>query len=199
MAFIITTLSWSCSFDISRGVKMEKEPIIGEKIWLKSFKKEDMGLMAKWHNDPEIMRLFAITKESTEEYWQKWLEKCEASPNVVYFGIAKKGENELIGYVHLDGIMWNHRLCRDIGILIGEKSEWTKGYGTEAMKLMIDHAFNTLGLHRLELMTFPFNRRGLRVWEKCGFKKEGLMRKARLSEGDWHDIIFFGLLEDDGG
>lgn len=176
---------------------MKNESIQGEKIWLRPFEEEDMKLMAKWHNDQEIMTLFAITKETSEEYWQKWLERSVASPNVVYFGIAKKGGNELIGYVHLDGIMWNHRLCRDIGILIGEKGEWSKGYGTEAMKLMIYHAFNTLGLHRLELMTFPFNKRGLKVWKKCGFKKEGVMRKARLSEGRWHDIIFFGLLEDE--
>lgn len=176
---------------------MEKGPIQGEKVWLRPFEKEDMALMSKWHNDPEIKKLFAITTETSEDYWLKWLERCENNPNVVYYGIAKKGENKLMGYVHLDGIMWGHKLCRDIGILIGEKEEWSKGYGTEAMKLMIDHAFNTLNLHRLELMTLSFNERGLRVWEKCGFKKEGLMRKARLSEGKWHDIIFFGLLEDE--
>lgn len=176
---------------------MNSPIIVGEKVYLRPLERGDMGLVTKWHNDPEIMRLFAFTKPTSEEYWLDWYDRMVNNPNVKYFGVAKKGNDELIGYVHLEQIYWAHKLCRDIGILIGEKGEWSKGYGTEAMRLLIDHAFNKLGLHRLELMTFPFNERGLRVWDKLGFKKEGIMRKSRYVDGEWHDLIFMALLDEE--
>jgi RimJ/RimL family protein N-acetyltransferase len=176
---------------------MKNKTISGEKINLRPLLKSDMKLMQKWHNDKEIMRLFAITRSTNEDYWLSSFERMVKDKSILFFGITLKEDNRLIGYVHLEHIIWSHRLCRDTGILIGEKEEWSKGYGTEAMRLLIKYAFEELGLHRLELMTFTFNKRGLRVWEKCGFKKEGIMRKARLSDGEWHDLIFFSLLEDE--
>jgi len=145
----------------------------------------------------EIMALAALTRTESEEYWADWLDKKLASPDAIYFGIVKKGDDRLIGQVHLEQINWSHRLCRKIGIIIGEKDEWSKGFGTEAMELMIRYAFKELGMHRLELMTFDFNKRGMRVWEKCGFKQEGVMRRARLSNGEWRDIGVYSLFEDD--
>jgi RimJ/RimL family protein N-acetyltransferase len=176
---------------------MKNKTISGEKINLRPLLKSNMKLMQKWHNDKEIMRLFAITRSTNEDYWLSSFERMVKDKSILFFGITLKEDNRLIGYVHLEHIIWSHRLCRDTGILIGEKEEWSKGYGTEAMRLLIKYAFEDLGLHRLELMTFDFNRRGMRVWEKCGFKKEGIMRKARLSDGEWHDLIFFSLLEDE--
>lgn len=174
-----------------------KSRINGKKIYLRPLWKKDMKLFAKWNNDPEIMKLMAFTKSTTEKYWRKWFEKVVKAPDAIYFGIVKKADDKPIGFVHLEQIMWVHKLSRDVGISIGEKGEWSKGYGTEAMQLLIEYAFNVLDLHRLELMTFTYNKRGLRVWEKCGFKKEGVMRKARLVDGKWQDVIFLALLKDE--
>jgi RimJ/RimL family protein N-acetyltransferase len=171
--------------------------IAGDKVCLRALGKKDIKPITKWHNDPEIMRLMAITRPTLEGYWLNWFDRITNSPNVVYFGIVKKDDSRLIGYVHLEDIMWHHKLCRDTGMAIGEKEEWSKGYGTEAMKLLIDYALSELGLHRLELMTFAFNERAQRVWEKCGFEKEGVMRKARLVNGEWHDVIFLAILKDE--
>jgi RimJ/RimL family protein N-acetyltransferase len=176
---------------------MENHLITGEKIYLRSFEKNDMKLICKWHNDDEIMTLFALSEKKPEGFWFNWFEKIEKDPSIIYFGLVKKSDDKLIGYVHLEGISWQHKLCRDIGILIGEKDEWSKGFGTEGMNLMIRYAFKDLGLHRLELMTFPFNKRGLAVWKKCGFTKEGIMRNARFVNGKWQDVIFMSLLEDE--
>jgi RimJ/RimL family protein N-acetyltransferase len=176
---------------------MKKQRIMGDKIYLRPLEKKEMILISRWHNDDEIMTLFAISEKKPEEYWLNWFERIENDPTIIYFGIVKKSDEKLIGYVHLEGISWPHKLCRDIGILIGEKDQWSKGFGTEAMKLMIKHSFKDLGLHRLELMTFPFNKRGLKVWDKCGFTQEGIMRKARLVKGEWHDLIFMSLLKDE--
>jgi RimJ/RimL family protein N-acetyltransferase len=174
---------------------MEKS-IMGERICLKPLKKKDMKSMAKWHNDPEIMKYIAFTKILSIDYWLDWFEKMISNQNSLYFGITKNDDNQLIGYIHLEQILWDHKLCKDIGIVIGEKNEWDKGYGTEAMNLLIDFAFNKLDLHRLELLTLDFNKRGMNVWEKCGFKVEGIMKKARIVNGKWHDVIFMALLND---
>ena len=176
---------------------MIKQIISGNMVTLRPLSDDDIKLISKWHNDKEIMTLFALTKTTTEEYWLEWFKKIKKDPNVIYFGIVKKEDDKIIGYVHLEQIYWQHKLCRDIGILIGEKDEWSKGYGTEAMHLMITYAFEELDLHRLELMTFDFNKRGLQLWYKCGFKKEGIMRKARFVNSEWHDVIFMALLEEE--
>jgi RimJ/RimL family protein N-acetyltransferase len=176
---------------------MIKQKINGEKIYLRPLEKNEMKLICKWHNDDEVMTLFAITKKTKEKYWLDWFKKINRDPNTIYFGIVKKNDDKFIGYVNIEQIYWNHKLCRDTGILIGEKEEWSKGYGTEAMHLIIKYAIEELGLHRLELMTFVFNKRGMRVWDKCGFKKEGIMRRARFVNGEWHDVIFMALLEDE--
>lgn len=171
--------------------------IQGKNIYLRPLEMGDAASIARWHNDKELMALFALTKAGPEEYWSAWIKKGMQNPNAVYFGIVKKGDDRLIGHIHLEEIYWSHKLCRDLGIMIGEKGEWSKGYGTEAMGLIMRYAFEELGMHRLELMTFDFNSRGMRVWEKCGFRREGVMRKARLANGEWRDLIFYALLEDE--
>jgi len=178
-------------------MELNGKVIQGKTIYLRPLDKADVGSITRWHSDAEIMALFALTKTGSEEYWSGWLQKIHQSQNAIYFGIVKKDGDRLIGYVHLEEIHRSHKLSRDTGILIGEKAEWSKGYGTEAMELLMRYAFEELGLHRLELMTFDFNKRGMRVWEKCGFKKEGVMRKARLANGEWRDLISFALLEDE--
>jgi RimJ/RimL family protein N-acetyltransferase len=169
----------------------------GKNIHLRTLEKQDSKSLAKWHSDPEIMSLAAFTAIHTKQYWSSWLEQKLSSPDALYFGIVKSADNRLIGQIHLEQMNWPHRLCREVGLIIGEKGEWSKGYGTEALELLIKYAFEELGLHRLELMTFDFNRRGIRVWEKCGFRLEGAMRSARLSGGEWRDLLFYALLEDE--
>jgi len=178
-------------------MELKAKVLSGRNIYLRPLDRADVGSITRWHNDREIMDLFALTRAGPQEYWAEWLERKLQSPNAIYFGIVKKSDDRLIGHVHLEEIYWSHKLCRDLGIIIGEKDEWSKGYGTEAMGLIMRFAFEELGMHRLELMTFDFNERGKRVWAKCGFKQEGVMRKARLANGEWRDLIFYALLEDE--
>ena len=178
-------------------MELKGKVIQGKNVYLRPLEISDVKSIARWHNDNEIMALFALTRTWSEEYWSEWLEKRLRSQNAVYFGIVKKTDDRLIGHIHLEEIYWSHRLCRDLGILIGEKEEWSRGYGTEAMELLMRYAFEELGLHRLELMTFDFNERGMRVWAKCGFRQEGVMRRARLANGEWRDLIFYALLEEE--
>jgi RimJ/RimL family protein N-acetyltransferase len=82
-------------------------------------------------------------------------------------------------------------------ITIGEKDMWGRGYGTEATRLMIDHAFGSLGLHRIGLTVFSFNERAIRSYRSCGFVVEGRAREAIWREGRWWDEISMSILDSD--
>ena len=82
-------------------------------------------------------------------------------------------------------------------ITIGEKDAWGQGYGTEATQLMLDHAFGTLGLHRVALFVFEFNERAIRAYRRCGFVVEGRSRESIWRDGRWWDELAMSVLESD--
>jgi RimJ/RimL family protein N-acetyltransferase len=82
-------------------------------------------------------------------------------------------------------------------ITIGEKDAWGRGYGTEATRLMLDHAFGALGLHRIALFVFEFNERAVRTYRRCGFVVEGRARESIFRDGRWWDELAMSVLESD--
>ena len=82
-------------------------------------------------------------------------------------------------------------------ITIGEADAWGRGMGTEATQLMVDHAFGTLGLHRIALYVFEFNVRAIRAYQRCGFVVEGRSRESIWRDGRWWDEIAMSILESD--
>ena len=82
-------------------------------------------------------------------------------------------------------------------ITIGEKDAWGQGYGSEATRLMLDHAFGELGLHRVALFVFEFNERAIRTYRRCGFVIEGRSRESIFRDGRWWDELAMSVLEAD--
>lgn len=78
--------------------------------------------------------------------------------------------------------------------MLGEKAWWNKGYGTEAMRLMLRHGFETLNLHRIWLQVYANNQRGLRAYEKAGFQHEGIYREGHYQAGKYHDVFLMSVL-----
>lgn len=101
-----------------------------------------------------------------------------------------------IGNIGLHRIDWVNRVAK-LGIVIGERDYWGRGYGTEAVRTMLRYAFRELGLNRVELEVFAFNARALRCYEKTGFRREGVRRKALFRDGKYHDIILMGILREE--
>ena len=85
----------------------------------------------------------------------------------------------------------------EIGIVVGEKSEWSKGLGTDTVRLVLCYAFQELGLNRVELTTDEDNARAIRCYEKVGFKPEGRLRQDRFQEGRYVDTVIMGLLREE--
>jgi RimJ/RimL family protein N-acetyltransferase len=102
-------------------------------------------------------------------------------------------DDRLIGDTGLDGVRWSHGDAF-VGIGLGERQYWNKGYGTDAMRIILRFAFTELNLHRLTLNVFEYNRRAMRSYEKAGFAVEGRQRGWIHRDGNRYDLIYMGLL-----
>jgi RimJ/RimL family protein N-acetyltransferase len=102
----------------------------------------------------------------------------------------------LIGEIRLEGLeQVDRRATLAVGIL--DPAALGNGYGTEAIRLVLAHAFGPMGLHRIDLRVLAYNERAIRCYEKCGFVIEGRERESALVDGAWHDDVMMGILATD--
>jgi RimJ/RimL family protein N-acetyltransferase len=127
---------------------------------------------------------------------QTWIEKNLENKTGYSFAIRTLADDRLIGSIELDGIQWVQG-DTFVGISIGEKDCWGKGYGTDAMHVILRFAFLELNLHRVSLDVFDYNPRAIRSYEKAGFVHEGRLRQFLNKEGQRYDLIFMGILRDE--
>jgi RimJ/RimL family protein N-acetyltransferase len=128
---------------------------------------------------------------------EQFLDKATTSaldPNSKVFAIETLAERKYIGGIDLQAIDWLDRHA-GIGIVIGDSAFRGKGYGTDAMRVIMRMGFDKMGLHRLWLRVYDFNLAGIRCYEKCGFKREGTLRHDRFIDGEYHDTIVMAILE----
>ncbi len=160
----------------------------------------DAELFARWGGDSEFMRLLDMdivtprSVQKTKEEMQKWME--DERPNDFSFMIRTLADDRLIGTIGLDGVRWSHG-DTFVGIGIGDREYWDKGYGTDAMRVILRYAFTELNLHRVSLDVFEYNPRAVRSYEKVGFVVEGQVRGALHRDGRRWDEIFMGILREE--
>jgi RimJ/RimL family protein N-acetyltransferase len=173
----------------------------GERLRLVAMEPEkDAPLMNKWRRDTEYARLLdsdpvRLFNTAQNKEWLEKMQKTEAFEGIEFM-IHTLEDDKPIGFVGLDGISW-HNGVSWVGIGIGERDYWNKGYGTEAMHLLARYAFEELGLHRLSLNVFSYNTRAIRAYEKVGYKIEGRVPEALHRDGQRWDVVFMGLLRED--
>lgn len=168
----------------------------GERIYLRPLQKSDYQDFCLWYSDNEVTKFLGMKPLSKDEA-RSLFNRSLKDPNGVYFGVTIKAQGTIIGYVFLAEIMRSHRVAREFGIVIGDKTMWGQGYGSEATKLMLQYGFKHLKLHRIELIVLDFNKRAQHLYQKLGFVKEGIQREARLVDGKWHDVILMRMLRKD--
>lgn len=162
--------------------------------------KELVDAVSLWNLDSEYQRLSTLApailfsaKKLTE-----WIEKDQAQdpPPFYYFGIRSLDDDRLLGSCGLDGQNFPHGEAF-VGIGIGGRELWGKGYGTDAMMVILRYGFQELNLRRISLTTSGFNPRAIRSYEKAGFVHEGNIREAILREGQRWDMVHMGILRDE--
>lgn len=155
-------------------------------------------LESQWSADSEYSRLldWDPARRVSVKNFQKYIEKRYENEGVYAFTIRTLDGDRVIGGIGLDGIRWTHRDCF-VGIGLGDREFWGKGFGTDAMKIILRYAFTELNLHRVTLDVFEYNQRGVRSYEKAGFVFEGRQRGLILREGRRWDVIYMGVLRED--
>lgn len=162
--------------------------------------KELAEAAACWNRDSEYQRLSMvepanqISVRKLTEWTERDQEKDPAS--FYYFGIRTLEGDRLVGSCGLDGHVFPHGEGF-VGIGIGERELWSKGYGTDGMILILRYAFLELNLRRVALSTSEFNPRAIRSYEKAGFTHEGRVRGCIQREGRHWDMLFMGILRDE--
>ncbi len=171
--------------------------IYGERIRLRAMTREDLPLFVDWLNDPEViqglMHYQPISIEDEERWFEGMLQTpLDEHPLMIEIPSETRGW-EPIGNCSLMKIDWRIRQA-EFGIVIGAKQHWNKGYGTEALRLLLRHGFGTLNLNRVYLRVYENNPRAIRAYEKAGLQVEGRLRQGHYYQGQYVDVILMSIL-----
>ncbi|MDX2077536.1 MAG: GNAT family protein [bacterium] len=167
----------------------------GARIHLAAIRQDDLATYNKWYTNTEFRRLLSAraVRLSTLESQAEWLKNIAKDEKTYYFGIRSRDDDHLLGNCHIE-IESQPSRHGWVSIYIGEPDDWGKGYGTEAMGVLVRFGFMELNLHRISLNVFSYNERGMKSYEKVGFVHEGTTREALYRDGTYHDIHVMGIL-----
>jgi RimJ/RimL family protein N-acetyltransferase len=170
-----------------------------ESIYLRALDFDDLERTYKWHNDIVLWELlmtpFRYVSRASEEEWLR--KKQSYSNDEVNLAICLTDNSQHIGNIYLREINWIARQGHLAGVLIGDPEHRSKGYGTAALRLLIEHAFGDLGLRRMYGYALEEHQSSIRMMEKCGFVVEGKLRKHAFKAGKFKDVVIMGLCAED--
>jgi ribosomal-protein-alanine N-acetyltransferase len=188
----------------------EPPPLRGELVVLRQpIVEEDLAARLEVPADPELHRMYGGSGEPEPvlaEATRAWLAGFAAQElsRVRKFVIAAliwpdgrpvgSPEGRLVGHVRLTVFSWHDRNAR-LALGIFDRRFWGRGYGTEAIRLVLRYAFDDLRLHRVDLLVIEYNARAIRAYEKCGFVREGVARESALVDGVWRSDVMMSILE----
>ena len=170
--------------------------IYGKRIRLRGVERTDVPKSFEWINDPEVNEGLAIYLPMSlqdEEHWFDQMAQREQAEKPMAIEVREGEGWKLIGNCGVFNIEWMHR-CAELGIMIGDKTVWNKGYGTETILLLLQHGFETLNLNRIYLRVYSTNPRAIRAYEKAGFVLEGTLREAVYKHGTYADVHIMSVL-----
>jgi len=175
---------------------MRNAYVIGEKVYLRPIEEADAADCYTWMNDPEVRRTLARRGgPNTEAISREWIRSLDLRHEHV-FAIVTREADLYIGNCGLHDINYVDGHAT-LGIVIGQKEQWGRGFGTEAVRLLCRHAFDDLNLHKVCLACYATNERGIRSYARIGFTVEGRRREQVFIEGRWLDDVLMGLLRDE--
>ncbi len=173
------------------------DSITGERIVLRRHVPDNLAAFRRWYADPEVARLTRYQEgPMPAAEIERFFQARVVGPDSLALAIHQRDSGRLIGtcaFSQLDGDNGSALFH----ITIGEKDAWGHGFGTEATELMLQHAFERLGLHRVALSVFAFNERAIRAYRKAGFILEGRARQSIWRDGRYWDELQMSLLDAD--
>ena len=171
----------------------------GNLVKLRAYKETDIERLVEFINDEEVKKFldsnipFPMTKWQEEE----WVRSRKAGSDFTYdFAIDDLETGKYIGGCSINQCDMKNRTCV-IGIMIGDKDYWSKGYGSDALNVLIKFIFEEVNMNKIKLMVFSFNSRAIACYKKVGFKEEGLFKNELYRNGNYYDIIPMALFKED--
>ena len=182
--------------DVSGAFGYGDSILVGERVRLRGVRDDDLPTLAKWEMDPgRLTTLSNKVAPSSEAAAKERIAKWSANEkDDLGFAIETLDDPPaLVGIIHLFGVHPKDR-CGTIGIALG-REYIGRGYGTDAMRVIVDYGFREMGLHRIQLGVAPFNPAGIRAYEKAGFVEEGRYRESVMHDGRWYDEVLMSILD----
>lgn len=170
--------------------------IYGERIRLRRDERADIPRFVEWLNDPDVRRYLSMNLPISQANEEQWFDNTLKRPREEQpFAIEIKDNDNwrIIGNCGFMNIDWTVHSA-EVGLFIGDKTCWNRGYGTEVMQLLIRHGFDSLNLNRIFLRVDEDNRSGIRAYEKAGFIQEGRCRQAGYRDGRYNDVLIMSFL-----
>ncbi|GII85612.1 acetyltransferase [Sphaerisporangium siamense] len=174
----------------------DKPTLTGERVALCPVGPEHVDGLWELVSDPETRRLTGSHAPADRGAVARWYASRRAHVDRLDLAICDAEDGAYVGEVVLNELDPENLACNLRIALVGPRA-YGKGYGTEALRLTLAHAFEEVGLHRVSLEVFAFNARARRVYEKVGFVREGVLRDALRWDGAWHDAIVMSVLAPD--
>jgi RimJ/RimL family protein N-acetyltransferase len=182
--------------NVPTTIDLNNPPVLrGKRIYLKELRPSDVNAAyCRWMNDPGVNQyLESRFQPATEKSIKRFVQGVLDDPNSCLFGIRLRENDEHIGNIKIGPITLRHYLA-EVGILIGEKRLWGKGYASEALNLLIEFAFNGLKLHKLSAGCYSVHESSFSLFTKSGFEVDGVRKQHWFSQGKYVDGILFGLI-----
>ncbi|QIB27311.1 GNAT family N-acetyltransferase [Caloranaerobacter azorensis] len=172
--------------------------LIGKKVRLRGITEKDLPKAVEYMNDPEVI-LNLITRipyPVTLDREKKWYESQMENQDTYNFSIETLDEGLYIGGCGVNRLDLKNGVAV-VGIFIGHKDYRGKGYGTDAMNVLLDFIFNQINVNKVQLNVFAFNERAIKSYKKCGFVEEGRLRQVIFRNGKYRDVIVMGILREE--
>lgn len=168
----------------------------GEKVRLWAVEREDLLKNYIWQNDPNVIYLAGLRPYPKSFFEiENWYNDLLSNPTVKSFAIKTK-EGEYIGNIELSEIDFRIRKA-ELGIFIGEGDFLNKGYGRDAVNVLLKFAFKQMNLNRVSVKIVEYNQKAVEFFQECGFQKEGILKQAFYYDNKYYNIILYGLLKEE--
>ena len=170
----------------------------GPRVTLRAFTKADMARLLQFSQDMEVEVLCGGNPPVpwTQEAWDKWFDEHLGTEQKTSVNFGIEADNNLIGTCGLWSFNQTAQTC-DLGIGIGEREYWGRGYGREAVELLLEYAIQIRNFRKVSLTSSSTNERALRCYQACGFVEEGRLRQHLWVNGQFVDVVHMGILRDE--
>ena len=159
-------------------------------VTIADFPEEQLESIVRWRNDGDVNKHMRPGYRSLESVRAGWQGHSSSEANTL---LAILADGDLIGYCTIEHLDRDNKRC-ELGVVIGEKRYWRQGIGSTVIRMLCERAFLELQMHRVEAVIHEDNTASIRCFSRVGFREEGRLRQAKYANGEYRDVLLYGLL-----